>query len=173
MRHAARKRAGRLFAQLIQVHLLQQRLDDLVAVAAVGNAFEHGKVAQQIIGGCFVHIINAQPTEAGTGVKTAELIFVKSEGKRVRMDLLEVLFIEGLKDYIAIQMPSGKLIIHSTMKSLEEKLAGLSSFLRIHKSYLVHRTGAVSAIGAREQLASIIDVNGLQKCYSHLYPCPR
>jgi len=69
---------------------------------------------------------------------SSDLIFVKSEGRLIRIDLSDVLFIEGLKDYVALHRKSGKLVIHSTMKALEERLSGSASFLRIHKSYLVN-----------------------------------
>ncbi len=68
----------------------------------------------------------------------AELIFVKSEGRLIKIDLSEVLFIEGLKDYVAIHMQKGKLVVHSTMKALEERLGSADNFMRIHKSYIVN-----------------------------------
>jgi len=79
------------------------------------------------------------PAESGAAPQlSAELIFVKSEGRLVRIDLGEVLFIEGLKDYVAIHNVTGKLVIHSTMKAMEDRLSHLPAFLRIHKSYLVN-----------------------------------
>ncbi len=66
------------------------------------------------------------------------ILFVKSEGRLVRIDLASVLFIEGLRDYLAFHTTGGKLVIHSTMKALEERLAGLPEFVRIHKSHIVN-----------------------------------
>lgn len=70
--------------------------------------------------------------------QSAELIFVKAEGKLIKIDLSEVLFIEGLKDYAAIHFDKGKLVVHSTMKALEERLSTSINFLRIHKSYIIN-----------------------------------
>ena len=78
----------------------------------------------------------AAPAEGGS-----DLIFVRNEGRLVRIDLAEVLFIEGLKDYVAFHTKSGKLVIHSTMKALEDRLSSMPAFLRIHKSYLVNLRG--------------------------------
>jgi DNA-binding LytR/AlgR family response regulator len=68
----------------------------------------------------------------------SDLLFVKSEGKLIKIDLDEVQFIEGLKDYIAFNTTGTKVTIHSTMKAMEEKLAINPTFLRIHKSYIVN-----------------------------------
>ena len=68
----------------------------------------------------------------------ADLLFVKSEGRLLRIDLAEVQFIEGRKDYVVLHRSSGKLLIHSTMKALEARLQDLPHFLRIHKSYIVN-----------------------------------
>lgn len=83
--------------------------------------------------------VDMTPTEAtannGLG---SELMFVKSEGRLVKIDLSEVLYIEGLKDYVVIHQRQARLVIHSTMKSLEERLAANPLFLRIHKSYIAN-----------------------------------
>ncbi len=67
-----------------------------------------------------------------------DLLFVKSEGRLLRIDLSEVQFIEGLKDYVVFHRTAGKLLVHSTMKALEERLQAAPSFLRIHKSHIVN-----------------------------------
>ena len=69
---------------------------------------------------------------------TDNIIFIKSEGKMIKIDLGEVWFIEGLKNYIMLWMTSGKIIVHSTMKNIEDQLMNLSSFVRINKSYIVN-----------------------------------
>jgi DNA-binding LytR/AlgR family response regulator len=79
-----------------------------------------------------------QLNSADTIAVQSGLLFVKSEGKLMRIDLAEVQFIEGLKDYVSFQMRSGRLLVHSTMKSLEDRLNRVPAFLRIHKSYIVN-----------------------------------
>ena len=65
-------------------------------------------------------------------------IFVKSDYKLVRIDLDDILFIEGLKDYVRIYTESGdKIMSLMNMKTLEDFLPK-PEFLRSHRSYIVH-----------------------------------
>jgi DNA-binding LytR/AlgR family response regulator len=83
---------------------------------------------------------DAPVVDSGGAVAEApsDILFVKSEGRLVKIDLGEVQAIEGLRDYVVFHSSSGKLTIHSTMKALEEKLKASPEFLRIHKSYIVN-----------------------------------
>ena len=66
-------------------------------------------------------------------------LFLKSEYKLVRVDLDDVLYIEGLKDYVKIYFDNGERPLMSlmNMKKLEENLPS-PEFLRTHRSYIVH-----------------------------------
>lgn len=63
-------------------------------------------------------------------------IFIKTDNKMVNVALNDVLFVEGLKDYIAINTEKEKLITLETLKALEETLPK-KRFVRVHKSYIV------------------------------------
>ena len=63
--------------------------------------------------------------------------FVKADKKLVRVNIDEIVYIEGLKDYVIIRLPNDRVITLQTMKSLEEKLP-TSDFQRIHRSYIVN-----------------------------------
>ena len=65
-----------------------------------------------------------------------EYMFVKADKKLVRIKFSDVLYIEGLKDYVIIRTESEKIISLQTMKSLEEKLPS-SKFVQIHRSFIV------------------------------------
>jgi DNA-binding LytR/AlgR family response regulator len=70
--------------------------------------------------------------------KNADFIFVKSEYKQLKINFDEVLYFEGLKDYIKIWLvnqPKAILTLMS-LKSLEEELPE-SKFMRIHRSFIV------------------------------------
>ncbi len=72
-------------------------------------------------------------------VETQEqMLFVRSEGKWVRIDISKVWLVEGLKDYVRIWSDDGRMTIHSTMKNLEEQLRKYNDFVRVHKSYIVN-----------------------------------
>ena len=65
-------------------------------------------------------------------------IFVKSDYKLARIDLDDILYIEGLKDYVRIYTESGdKIMSLMNMKTLEDFLPK-PEFLRSHRSYIVH-----------------------------------
>ena len=70
------------------------------------------------------------------GEGEADYIFVKSDKKLVRVKYSEILYVEGLKDYVIIRTDTGRVISLQTMKSLEDKL-GTTKFVRIHRSYIV------------------------------------
>jgi len=68
---------------------------------------------------------------------TQNHIFVKSDRRFYRILFENILFIEGLKDYIIIQTKERKIITKSTLKSIYEQLPQ-NIFLRINKSYIVN-----------------------------------
>ena len=72
----------------------------------------------------------------GTDVGETDYIFVKSDKKLVRVRFADILYIEGLKDYVIIRTETGRVISLQTMKSLEDKLP-FNQFVRIHRSYIV------------------------------------
>jgi DNA-binding LytR/AlgR family response regulator len=72
---------------------------------------------------------NIHPTTGG-------YIFVKVETKMIRVELDDILYIEGLKNYISIYTRTQRIITLQTMKQLEEILPP-GRFLRVHKSYIV------------------------------------
>lgn len=65
-------------------------------------------------------------------------LFVKSDGKLVRIDINELLLIEGVKDYVKLWAGDKPLMVHSTMKNMEEQLAQYQHMVRVHKSYIVN-----------------------------------
>ena len=69
-----------------------------------------------------------------------ESIFVKSDYKLVQIELRNILYIEGLKDYIKIYEEGAAKPILSlmSMKSMEEQLPA-SRFMRVHRSYIVQK----------------------------------
>lgn len=68
-----------------------------------------------------------------------EFIFVKSEYSLVKINVADIILLEGLKDYIKIYLngnPKPILTLQS-LRALEEKLSP-NSFCRIHKSYIIN-----------------------------------
>lgn len=65
-----------------------------------------------------------------------EYIFVKTTHRHVKVNLADILLIEGLKDYIAVITPGEKILALQNMKYAEELLPA-NRFMRVHKSYIV------------------------------------
>jgi DNA-binding LytR/AlgR family response regulator len=63
-------------------------------------------------------------------------IYIKSDKKMVRVMLSDLLYIEGLKDYVKVHTAQGSIITYQTLTYFEEKLSN-EQFLRIHRSYIV------------------------------------
>jgi two-component system LytT family response regulator len=65
-----------------------------------------------------------------------DFIFVKTEHKIQKIELDNILYIEGLKDYISIFTKAERVITLQNMKKMEETLPR-SQFIRVHKSYII------------------------------------
>ncbi|MEN8116370.1 MAG: response regulator [Bacteroidota bacterium] len=70
----------------------------------------------------------ARPDEA--------FIYVKENKKVVKVHLNEILYIEGLSEYVQIYTDSRKIVTKTSMTNMEDKLPD-SGFMRIHKSFIV------------------------------------
>ncbi len=67
-----------------------------------------------------------------------EYLFLKVEYQLIRVAYADILYIEGLKDYVKVhlQNESKPLLSLTSLKSLEEKLPA-HRFMRVHRSYIV------------------------------------
>jgi two-component system LytT family response regulator len=65
-----------------------------------------------------------------------DFIFVKTEHKIQKIELDDILYIEGLKDYISIYTKTERIITLQNMKKMEETLPS-HEFIRVHKSYII------------------------------------
>lgn len=63
--------------------------------------------------------------------------YVKADYKIIRVDFNDILFIEGLREYVQIYTEKQKIITHITMQKLSEFLSN-QFFFRIHKSHIVN-----------------------------------
>lgn len=70
-------------------------------------------------------------------VENVDYIFVKSEYKTLKINLSDILYLEGLSDYVVIHLDGKKHLTLNTLKSFENKLPS-RSYVRVHKSYIVN-----------------------------------
>jgi DNA-binding LytR/AlgR family response regulator len=94
-------------------------------------------------------------TKSRTKTSTQDnFIFVKSEYKQVKIDLNEVYYFEGLKDYVKIWLVSQPkpVLTLMSLKTLEEELPE-ENFMRVHRSFIV----ALNKINTIERSQIIIN----------------
>lgn len=82
-------------------------------------------------------------------------IFVKDRTKLVKIKLEDIIYVEGLKDYIIIYTRDKRIVPLQTLKSFESQLPS-SQFIRIHNSYIV-AFDAIEAID--KEKVQIIPIN--------------
>jgi DNA-binding LytR/AlgR family response regulator len=80
-------------------------------------------------------------------------IFIKVDKKMMKINIEEILFIEGMKEYIKVVTPDKTYITHKSLTSLSEELPS-DRFLRIHKSYVIALNKVKSIEGNRIQIQS-------------------
>lgn len=71
-------------------------------------------------------------------IQQDDFILVKTEtrGKLIKIILSEIIFIEGLGNYVAINTVKDKTLCLITFKELEVKLSS-NHFIRVHKSFII------------------------------------
>ncbi len=89
-------------------------------------------------------------TEATT-LDSDEFFFVKADKKLMKIAYEDILYIEGLKDYVIIRMETGRVITLQTMKNLEMNLPQ-GQFKRVHRSYIVSLSKIVSVEGSSVEI---------------------
>lgn len=103
---------------------------------AVNRALEHYEITQR---------------DASAGpvlpVGSADFFFVKADKKLVKINFNDIVYIEGLKDYVIIRLENTRVITLQTMKSLEDRLPS-NKFRRIHRSFIVAMDKIVAIDGS-------------------------
>lgn len=66
-----------------------------------------------------------------------DYLFVKTSLKLEKIRFIDMRFIEGVENYVAIYTSDGKIITHTTLRTILQKLPP-ERFVQVHKSYLVN-----------------------------------
>ena len=79
------------------------------------------------------------PVQAPVTAPEKTAVFIKVDGVLRKVDLADILYVEGMKDYVMFKLSSARepLVTHLTMKAVEELLPA-QSFMRIHRSHIVN-----------------------------------
>lgn len=109
-------------------------VDYLLKPIAFDRFFKSVQKAQTIIQPVAKPTVQAEPMQQDDF--STDFIFVKTEHKIQKVYLHDIMFIEGLKDYISIFTPAERIITLQGMKKMEDALPE-KHFVRVHKSYIV------------------------------------
>lgn len=76
----------------------------------------------------------AQPVEKSNNTP----FYVKSDKKLVKIDPDQIVYIEGMRNYICLYLETEKVIVHGTLTGIEENLSHISRIIRVHKSFFIN-----------------------------------
>ncbi|GAQ14949.1 two-component system response regulator [Myroides odoratimimus] len=65
-------------------------------------------------------------------------LFIKTDGKHIKVLFNDLKYIEGLKDYLVLHLVNERLITLCTLKEMEDKLPS-HQFIRVHKSFIINK----------------------------------
>ncbi|MEI6947866.1 LytTR family DNA-binding domain-containing protein [Paraflavisolibacter sp. H34] len=69
-------------------------------------------------------------------IEAQEFVFVKDNGILKKLNVEDILYLEAMGDYVKVHTSQKFHVLHSTLKSIEEKLSP-AKFIRVHRSYIV------------------------------------
>lgn len=72
-----------------------------------------------------------------TPIVAKEHLIVKADRRFVRIRFADILYVEGLKDYITLHTRERKIVTRMTMKGIEDLLP-IDQFIRVNKSYIAN-----------------------------------
>lgn len=101
--------------------------------------------------------------KATKSLSAQDYIFIRSEYRLQKVKLLDILYIEGMKDYSRIHTPQSRIMTLQNLKKMEELLP-TPPFLRVHKSYIVS-LDKIDSIGKNDITIEdkLITLGGLYK----------
>ena len=65
-----------------------------------------------------------------------DTIFIKKGNMIVKVNKSDILWIEGLGDYVTLNTEKEKFVVHSTMHAIEQKFS-TGEFIRVHRSFII------------------------------------
>jgi DNA-binding LytR/AlgR family response regulator len=95
--------------------------------------------------------VNSNP-ESVLELNSQDFIIIKSEGKTIKVFYEDILFIEGMKEYIRFRCQDASYMVFERMKNIEALLP--KSFIRTHKSFIVSKDKVVACIGNQLEIGS-------------------
>lgn len=67
-----------------------------------------------------------------------ESFYVKSDKRLVKINPAELVYIEGMRNYLCLHTETDKIMVHGTLASIEENFKNLNYICRVHKSFFIN-----------------------------------
>lgn len=84
------------------------------------------------------HLLRPIQQVTSTSAEDTSCFYVKSDKRLIKIDPTELIYIEGMRNYICIYTEKEKIVVHSTLLTIEENLKHLSYICRVHKSFFIN-----------------------------------
>lgn len=97
----------------------------------------------------------APAAEEATG--SQKVLLLKENKKFLRVPVEDILFVEGMKDYLKVYTKAKVILTHMTMTKMES-LLDEAVFLRVNRSYLVQKSAIVAIHGNTLELVNNMEV---------------
>ncbi|GAA3954952.1 LytTR family DNA-binding domain-containing protein [Pedobacter ginsengiterrae] len=106
-------------------------VDYLLKPISYERFYKAAQKAQQIIVPAQNEVVNQPAT-------TNDFIFIKGDTKNkfIKVNYNEILYIEGLKNYVSVYTANQRIVTYQALRELETQLPQ-PPFYRVHKSYIV------------------------------------
>jgi len=109
----------------------QSAIDYLMKPISLERFSKAVHCAQQILGNETIKTVPETSTEDLS-------FYVKSEKKLVKINFDQLVFIEGMRNYVCIHTLTDKITVHQTLANFEASFKDYQKIVRVHKSFFVN-----------------------------------
>lgn len=116
------------------------------------------------------HSLLQQEEKEAIEYSEEDYFFVKSDRKFLKVNFKDILFVEGLKDYVILQLDTQRIITRMNLKGMHDLLPK-SQFLRVNKSYIVN-TAHIEAFDNNDIFINTHEIaigSGYRDCFFEEY----
>ncbi len=96
----------------------------------------------------------ARVSTGSQGQESDDFVFIKSDKGTVKMDLADLLYVEGLKEYVQYVTSKGKIISLQSLKKIHDYLPE-GQFVQVHRSYIIATDKIDTISGNRVFIAGV------------------
>lgn len=79
-----------------------------------------------------------QPQQTASISAGSNYFYVKSDKRLIKINPAELIYIEGMRNYICLYTETDKVVVHGTLITIEESLKHLNYICRVHKSFFIN-----------------------------------